>query len=141
MDLEDLDLSAIVPQKETDAERQKRLYSRPPERYIIDHFTIGDQLRFVQTKTATQCKFGIIVGIQDYYGLLVLMLGNIEPGTTSVFTFPEDFYYLDRIEPSHELVLDGDRKLDGMHVCVQLSDDRRVLGYITNRRLCFLGLG
>ena len=118
MDLEDLDLSAIVPQNETDAERQKRLYSRPPERYTIDHFTIGDQLHFVQKKTATQCKSGIIVGIQDYYGLLVLMLGNIEPGTTSVFTFPEDFYYLDRIEPSHELVLYGDRKLDGMHVCV-----------------------
>ena len=139
----DLHLSVIVPPSEADAERKKRIYSRPPDRYTIDHFTIGDQLRFVQTKTATQCKSGIIVGIQDYE-LSVLMLGNIEPGTTSVFTFPEDFYYLDRIEPSHELVLDADRKLDGMHVCVQLSDDRRVLGYITNRRLCFLfflGLG
>ena len=120
----------IVPPNETYSEQQKRLYSRPPDRYTIDHFTIGDQLRFVQTKTATQCKSGIIVGIQ-HYDISVLMLGNVEPGTISKFTFPHAFHYLDRIEFCHELELGGDRKLDSMLVCVQLSDDRRVLRYAT----------
>ena len=126
----DLHLSVIVPPSEADAERKKRIYSRPPDRYTIDHFTIGDQLRFVQTKTATQCKSGIIVGIQ-HYDISVLMLGNVEPGTISKFTFPHAFKYLDRIEPCHELELGEDRKLDSMHVCVQLADDRRMLGYAT----------
>ena len=89
---------------------------------------------FCKNKTVTQCNSGIIVEIQDYE-LSVVMLGNVEPGTTSKFTFPHDFHYLDRIEPSHELDLGGERKLDSTHVCVQLSDDRRVLRYIIRRRL------
>ena len=89
---------------------------------------------FWKNKTVTQCNSGIIVEIQDYE-LSVVMLGNVEPGTTSKFTFPHDFHYLDSIEPSHELDLGGERKLDSTNVCVQLSDDRRVLCYIIHRRL------
>ena len=92
----DLNLSAIIPPNETDEQRQERLYSRPPDRYLIDHFKIGDQLRFVKSKTATQCKSGIIVEIEDY-DLFVLMLGIIEPNTICKFDFPQDFYYLERI--------------------------------------------
>ena len=40
----DLNLSAIIPPDETDEQRKKRVYARPPERFIIDQFNIGDRL-------------------------------------------------------------------------------------------------
>ena len=73
----DLNLSAIIPPDETDEQRKKRVYARPPERFIIDQFNIGDRLRFVTSNTATQSKSGIVVEIEGSE-LSLSMLGNYE---------------------------------------------------------------
>ena len=36
----DLDLSEIIPSDENDEERQKRLYERSPQRFVIDQFKL-----------------------------------------------------------------------------------------------------
>ena len=133
----DLDLSEIVPSYENDEERQKRHYERPPQRFVIDQFNIGDQLRFVRAKTATQSESGIIVDIGNNF-LSLLMLGNYEPDTIHRYDFPGGFHYLDLVKPSRKLDLGGTRNLVWMHVSFHFSDGRHHLGLVTSRRLCFL---
>ena len=95
----DLDLSEIVPSYENDEERQKRHYERPPQRFVIDQFNIGDQLRFVTAKTATKSESGVIVEIEDNF-LSLLMLGSYEPDTIRKYDFPGCFHYLERVKQS-----------------------------------------
>ena len=132
MDLDDLNVSDIAPPNETDEERWKRLYARPPERYIVDDFHIGDQVHFVTSKTAAQTASGIIVDIKENV-FNIYLLGDNQPGTLKEYEFPRSFYYLDLIKPTRKLNLGGFRKLVGMHVCIHLFESRR-LGYITDRR-------
>ena len=133
----DLDLSEIIPSDENDEERQKRLYARPPQRFVIDQFTIGDQLRFVTAKTATKSESGVIVEIEDNF-LSLLMLVSYEPDTIRKYDLPGDFHYLDRVKQYRKLDLGGTRNLIGMHVCSYFSDGRHHLGLVTSRRMCFL---
>ena len=79
----DLNLSQILPPDETDEERQKHLYARPPERFTLGQFKIGDHLRFAISKTASQSKRGIVVEIEGNE-ISLLMLGNYAPDSVCI---------------------------------------------------------
>ena len=76
MDLDELNVSAIVPSNETEEQRQERIYARPPERFTVDNFNIGDHLHYVKSKTATKTESGIIVQINENV-FTIFLLGNI----------------------------------------------------------------
>ena len=132
MDLDELNVSAIIPQNETEEQRQERLYARPPERFTVDNFKIGDHVHYVKSKTATKLVSGILLQINDNE-FTIYLLGNNKPGTLDIDEFPGAFYYLDIIKPTRKLDLDGSRNLVGMHVCIHMFGESRRLGFITDR--------
>ena len=132
MDLDELNVSAIIPSNETEEQRQERIYARPPERFTVDNFNIGDHLHYVKSKTATKTESGIIVQINENV-FTIFLLGNNEPGTLDTCEFPGAFYYLDLLKPTRKLDLDGSRDLVGIHVCIHLFGGNRRLGFITDR--------